>query len=175
MADRSTTECLALLGLEKPKFTGKTQDEVDSKLEAWKTDTLKSAFKLKAHEVHPDKNPDDPTAGARFLEVKEAFEQLQGLEVNLKRPEKKCPLGHERAPAMAKFCHECGYSFFEDPLVHRLRKAGLHDTIITELQNSGKMAELRKLNPFSSELETEILLLRHRQRLGLFGPHSGWR
>lgn len=175
MSDRSTSECLALLGLEKPKLSGKTQDEVDAKLTSWKADVLKPAYKAKAHEVHPDKHPDDPEAGAKFLAVKESFEQLQELQVTLKRPENKCPSGHRREPLTAKFCHECGYSFMEDALVSRLRAAGIHDTIITEMQNTGRLAELRKLNPMSRELETEILMIQQRQRLGLFGRYSGWR
>jgi hypothetical protein len=175
LAERTTSECLTLLGLEKPKLAGKTQDEVDTKLTAWKADILKPAFKAKAHEVHPDKNPDDSEAGAKFLAVKEAFEQLQNLTVTLKRPENKCPSGHPREPVTAKFCHECGYSYVEDALVHRLRAAGIHDTIITEMQNTGKLAELRKMDPFSPELSTEILMLQQRQRLGLFGRYSGWR
>lgn len=175
MSDRSTTECLSLLGLEKPKLSGKTQDEVDTKLATWKADVLKPAYKSKAHEVHPDKNPDDKEAGAKFLAVKEAFEQLQDLTVTLKRPENKCPDGHERVPATAKYCHECGFAYVEDALVQRLRAAGIHDTIITDMRHTGKLTELRKLHPLSRELETEILMIQQRQRLGLFGRYSGWR
>jgi len=174
MTQRSTSECLILLGLEKPKLSGKSQEEVNSKLEAWKADTLKPAYKNKVHETHPDKNPEDKEAGAKFLAVREAFEQLQSLQVVLKRPDNKCPLGHDRQPLTAKFCHECGYCYEEDALVRRLRAAGIHDLLLSEIRNNGKLDELRKLNPLSRELENEILLLQQRQRLGLFGPLSGW-
>ena len=37
---------------------------------------IKSAFRRLARELHPDVNPDDPTAEERFKEAKEAFEVL---------------------------------------------------------------------------------------------------
>jgi molecular chaperone DnaJ len=40
------------------------------------TDEIKKAFRRLARETHPDANPDDPTAEARFREVAEAYEVL---------------------------------------------------------------------------------------------------
>jgi DnaJ-class molecular chaperone len=37
---------------------------------------VKKAFRRKAVELHPDKNPDDPEAGARFKELNEAYAVL---------------------------------------------------------------------------------------------------
>ena len=34
---------------------------------------IKKAFRSKAREFHPDKNPDDPEAESRFKEVQEAY------------------------------------------------------------------------------------------------------
>jgi molecular chaperone DnaJ len=41
---------------------------------------IKSAFRRLARELHPDVNPDDPTAEDRFKEVAEAYEVLSDAE-----------------------------------------------------------------------------------------------
>jgi len=41
---------------------------------------LKAAFKKRALECHPDKNPDDPDAAKKFTKVKQAFEQLYNAD-----------------------------------------------------------------------------------------------
>ena len=44
------------------------------------SEEIKSAFRRLARESHPDANPDDPTAEARFREIAEAYEVLSDPE-----------------------------------------------------------------------------------------------
>lgn len=44
------------------------------------TEEIKKAFRRLARESHPDANPDDPTAEARFREIAEAYEVLSDTE-----------------------------------------------------------------------------------------------
>ena len=44
------------------------------------TEEIKKAFRAKARDSHPDANPDDPTAEARFREIAEAYEVLSDPE-----------------------------------------------------------------------------------------------
>ena len=53
---------------------------------------IKKAFRSKAREFHPDKNPDDPDAEARFNEVQEAYAILS----NPDERKKYDMFGHDR-------------------------------------------------------------------------------
>ena len=53
---------------------------------------LKKAFRSKARKFHPDKNPDDPDAEARFKEVQEAYAILSNPDERRKYD----MFGHER-------------------------------------------------------------------------------
>lgn len=44
------------------------------------TEEIKKAFRAKARDSHPDANPEDPTAEARFREIAEAYEVLSDPE-----------------------------------------------------------------------------------------------
>lgn len=176
MAERSTKECLDILGLDPPKLGGKTQDEVDVKLAAWKSTSLKAAYKAKAKEVHPDANPD--MTDAVFISVRESFEQLRGLKVSLKKPSvqtwTKCPTGHDRLPVDANYCYSCGFCFLEDALIARLKSQGLTETSVERMRDSGDLDRLRKMDPLSSELHSEISLMVYRQRHGLINRYSNF-
>lgn len=149
MSSLSTSDCLTILGLDKPRFSGKSQEEVDAKVAVWKAEVLKPAYHAKAHEVHPDKHGDDPVYHEKLRLVREAYQQLQKLEVRLKKPENRCPDGHERIPVGAKYCHECGYCYVEDPLVSRLKAAGILPHTIEHIRANGEFDRMKSLPAFS--------------------------
>ncbi len=141
----STSESLALLGLTPPRVSGKTQAEVDEKLDRWKEGPLKKAWHEAAKRCHPDSGG----TPEGFARVKEAHDHLLGLRANLLTP--------------------------EDRLVQHLRKNGVVAGMIEHLRETGDFDSLLILDPKSEEFQERLNLLRQRQRLGLFGPHSGWR
>ncbi len=54
------------------------------------TDEIRSAYREKARETHPDRNPDDPKAGERFQKVKKAYQVLRD-------PDRRAQYDDERA------------------------------------------------------------------------------
>ena len=43
---------------------------------------IKKAFRKKAMQYHPDRNPDDPTAEEKFKEVQEAYDRIMDEREN---------------------------------------------------------------------------------------------
>jgi hypothetical protein len=74
-------------------------------------------------------------------------------------PRSACPAcTASRIPERAAFCHECGYDYREpDPLMERLRAAGLDEQQIRDLVASGGLDRLRKLSPFDPNFQKEAL------------------
>jgi len=170
-------QAAATLGISIPRFSGASQESVDALLVEWKDGPLKNKRQAMALATHPDTKDDeaaDEDATAKFNEAKEAHECLLNLRVRLcPPPAKACPLGHERIPEKAKFCHECGHEYDADPLIDSLRRAGILPRNIDHLRATGELDELRRLG--AANLQSRIQILQQRQRLGLFGPHTGWR
>ena len=168
----TSARAATILGITVPRFSGKTQEDVEVQLSAWKDGPLKKAWRAAAGLYHPDKNQADPDAESKFKEAQEAHEFMLSLRVRLRVPVKSCPRGHTRTPATAKFCHECGYAYDGDSLVETLRRAGILDRNITVLRESGELERIRAEGP--EALPAQVKVLQQRQRLGLFGKHSGW-
>lgn len=180
-------EAFRQLDLAIPKIKGADQAEVNRKLAEWKNTVLKSAYRTKVKEVHPDQNSEDPEADAKFKDVREAFEQIRDdLKINLKRPPPPKPLPNvtatvcpacatERIPENANFCYDCGTDYNMEALERRLRNRGLTDKTIKTIKVDGTYQRLSKLPPVGGTLNDEITLLVQRQRLGLYGDFSGWR
>lgn len=168
----TSAQAATILGITVPRFSGKSQADVEAQLAVWKEGPLKKAWRAAASLYHPDKNPGDSDAETKFKEAGEAHDFLLGLQVRLRASVRECPRGHIRTPVSAKFCHECGYAYDGDPLVETLRRAGILDRNITILKESGELDKIRKAG--SESLAMHVQLLQQRQRLGLFGQHAGW-
>jgi len=182
------SQCFEILGLDRPKISGKSQGEVNQKLAEWKDTELKSAYRAKAKETHPDISAaSDEEAEQAFKDVRDAYDQLRvDLKIHLRPPKPKertpeddpatkCPgCGSDRIPAKAKFCHECGHPYGMDALEHRLLQRGITAQTLWFIKTNGDYARMKAMSPLSDTLKTEIELLWQRQRLGLIGTHSPW-
>ncbi|MDB4278226.1 DnaJ domain-containing protein [Deltaproteobacteria bacterium] len=174
------------LDLDIPKLKGTTQAEVNKLLLVWKNTILKTAYRTKVKEVHPDQNAEDPDAAVKFKDVREAFEQIRDdLKINLKHPTPPPPepntkatkcgsCGKDRVPEKANFCYDCGTDYNMEALERRLRGLGLKDEAIKTIKRDGTYARLSLMPPLGKTLKDEINLLAMRQKLGLYGKYSGW-
>lgn len=164
------SQCFEILGLSKPKIKGADQLEVDTRLQEWKDSVLKSHFRKKAQEVHPDKNPEDPEAGQKFKDLKDAYEQVkEDLKIRLNKPNNICPgCSTLRTPKEASYCWHCGYCYNIDPIESRLRSAGLTQETINACRWDGTLERLKLLPPYSHELDLQIQILRLRQKPNIF-------
>ncbi|MCQ2427913.1 MAG: molecular chaperone DnaJ [Clostridia bacterium] len=94
MADNSKRDCYEVLGIDK------NADEA----------TIKKAYRTLAKKYHPDLNPNDPTADAKFKEVNDAYSILSD-------PEKKAAYdryGHAAFEQGAGGAGGAGFSGFSD-------------------------------------------------------------
>ena len=167
------TEASAILEIPMPTVSGKTQEEVEARLQEWKSGALKQAWRAASLRYHPDRNA-DPSAAALFTRAGEAYAVLIALRIQLRRPQRLCPAGHPRTPLTANFCHECGFAFGADPLIRALRRGGLTATNIALILNSPDAEKLRANLEKPVDFQIQLRILQQRQRLGLFGQHSGW-
>lgn len=141
----TTAEASAVLGICVPRFSGKTQTDVEAQLQAWKDGPLKKTWREALHGCHPDKHPDDPTALERFKSVQEAYTFLCGLRVRL------------RVSRAAKK---------NDPLEVVLRKAGLEEATLEHLRVSGDLEVIRARGVQGIKVHVPLLLI--QQARGMF-------
>ena len=102
---------------------------------------IKKAFRKLAHQYHPDKNQNDPTATAQFAEVKEAYEvltnpakkeyYLQQRWYNQSTGKRKTQEIITPVTVLKQFIELDKFVFTLD--VHRMDKQGLADYISHEL------------------------------------------
>lgn len=71
---------------------------------------IKKAFRRRARELHPDVNPDDPEAEARFKEAAEAYEVLSSQETRSLYDR----YGHEGVKGRASASDFTGFGSFQD-------------------------------------------------------------
>lgn len=158
-------KCFKILDLEKPKIRGIDQLEVDTRLQEWKDSILKTAFRKKAAQVHPDKNPEFEGAALQFQEAKDAYEHIRKeLKIQLRKTHRACTVCKTpRTPKTANFCHHCGFCYVEDPFEAKLRELGVFQHVIDRCRQDGSLTTLKNLPPTSVAFAVQISVLKMRQ------------
>lgn len=143
----TTNESLIILGLTLPRFRAKSQEDADKKIEGWKQGALKQAWREIAKRNHPDTGGSDAT----FARSKAAYDHLQSLRANFLPPQTP-----------------------EQAVVRCLLQAGIVEKMISTMRESGELTIVVEMGMASDAFTERVHILLQRQRLGLFGPYSGW-
>ena len=143
----TTNESLIILELTLPRFRARSQEDADKKIEAWKQGALKQAWRRVVQQRHPDKGGSD----AEFAQAKSAYDHLQSLRANFLPPQTR-----------------------EQEVVEYLLRGGVVEKMISSMRDSGELAILTGMDMTSNAFTERYHILLQRQRLGLFGPYSGW-
>ena len=118
---------------------------------------IKKAYRRLAKKYHPDVNPNDPSAAAKFINVREAYEYAMAERVSGIRPKVKFrnyqddPITRKRSKERAeieRFIINLGNLCTQS--VHRESDAVMRDKVKTYLRQVWNFSTIRKINEHAS-------------------------
>lgn len=107
---------------------------------------IRKAYYLKARQVHPDKNPDDPLAAQRFQELGEAYQVLSDpVQRNVyDQNGKSCVSRETMLDPTAVFALLFGSELFEDYIGHLSVASMASSELVSENDNPEKLHDILK-------------------------------
>ncbi|XP_021654267.2 chaperone protein dnaJ 10 isoform X2 [Hevea brasiliensis] len=122
-------------------------------------DEIRKAYYLKARQVHPDKNPNDPQAAERFQVLGEAYQVLSDPVQRdaYDRNGKYCISRESMLDPTAVFALLFGSELFEDYIGHLSVASMASSELATEIDNPEKMHD--KLKAVQKEREEKLARL----------------
>ncbi|CAE8644527.1 unnamed protein product, partial [Polarella glacialis] len=103
-------------GLSAAAKEGKTESlDGDTELDAWdvlglpwnsEKDAIKKRFRKLVSTQHPDRRPDDPTAPAKFMRIRRAYEKLMGADSTVSELQQWAESNREWSKAARDFLGE---------------------------------------------------------------------
>jgi len=151
-----------LLREHHPDFT---QDPEEKEARGLKTRDLNLAYEalgerlqLKAYVPTPEESKKCGFCEAARTPADAQYCYSCGRGYKLSNPITECPVCEStRFPAAANFCGNCGHDYRpHDPLIGRLRSAGLETSTLKRLDRNGTLKRWSTWNPLDPQLAREI-------------------
>jgi len=126
MGQRTFTvrQAIEFLDIDLPKIKpGMSQRDVDKLANDWKEHELKTRYRERVREEHPDLHDNSPESNQMVMDLRSAYDKIR-FHLKMRKPPPKAPKPSEvthcprcsalRKPKDAFHCHECGAPYKQE-------------------------------------------------------------